>query len=73
MVTNYLTKVEIQPEVGEEAYYIGAGLLTNFFHKCLKEFDTADLLPLGRQIIECCFDGGNVVDYEALIPSHPGD
>lgn len=72
-VTNYLTKVEIQPEVGEEAYDIGAGILKNFFHKCLKEFYTDDLLPLGRSIIECCFDDGAVTDYEALIPSHPGD
>ena len=72
-VTNYLTKVEIQPEVGEEAYDIGAGILVDFFHKCLKEFDMPDLLPLGRQIIECCFDGGSVADYDALIPSHPAD
>ncbi|MGC9397107.1 MAG: DUF4914 family protein, partial [Anaerolineae bacterium] len=72
-VTNYLTKVEIQPEVGEEAYDVGAGILTDFFHKYLKEFYIDDLLPLGRQIIECCFDGGTVADYDALIPSHPGD
>jgi len=72
-ITNYLTKVEIQPEVGEEAYDIGAQILTDFFHKCLKDFCANDLLPLGRQIIECCFDGGSVADYEALIPSHPGD
>lgn len=69
MITNYLTKVEIQPEVGEEAYDIGAGLLYDFFRKYLKEFNTPDLLPLGRQIIECCLDNGSVADYEALIPS----
>ncbi len=69
MVTNYLTKVEIQPEVGEETYDIGAGILDDFFRKCLKEFYTEDLLPLGRQIVECCLDGGTVTDYEALIPA----
>ncbi|HOT90803.1 MAG TPA: DUF4914 family protein [Anaerolineae bacterium] len=73
MITNYLTKVEVQPEVGEEAYDIGAKILTDFFHKCLKEFYTNDLLPLGRRIIECCFDGGSVTDYEALIPAYVGD
>ncbi|MBN2006711.1 MAG: DUF4914 family protein [Anaerolineae bacterium] len=69
MITNYLTKVEIQPELGEEAYDIGAGILYDFFRKCLKEFDSPDLLPLGRQIMECCLDEGSVADYEALIPS----
>ena len=68
MVTNYLTKVEIQPEVGEEAYDIGANLLYNFFRKYLAPFNTKELLPLGRQIIECGLDGGTVTDYDALIP-----
>ena len=29
-----------------------------------------DLTPLGRQIIECCLNGGSVDDYQALI-DHP--
>ena len=70
MVTNYLTKVEIQPEVGEEAYDIGAGILYDFFRKYLAGFYNDDLLPLGRQIIECCLDNGTVTDYDALIPVH---
>ena len=69
MVTNYLTKVEIQPEVGEEAYDAGARMLYDFFRKYLKEFQSKDLLPLGQRIIECCLDEGTVKDYEALIPS----
>ena len=31
------------------------------------EFREPDLAPLGRQIIDCCLDGGSVKDYEALI------
>jgi hypothetical protein len=59
--------VDTQPEVGEEAYDKGAEMLYAFFRKCLLEFREPDLHPLGRQIIDCCLDGGSLVDYEALI------
>ena len=43
-------------------------MLRDFFRHHLRPFLVPDLDPLGRQIIECCMDGGSVADYEALIP-----
>lgn len=59
--------VEKQPEVGVEAYDAGAQILAEFFHKELMNFDSPDLMPLGKKIIECCLDGGQVNDYDALL------
>jgi hypothetical protein len=68
MVARWWIQVETQPEVGEEAYDQGARMLNDFFRQCLDAFRSPDLDPLGRQIIECCFDGGGVEDYERLLP-----
>jgi len=67
LLARWFLQVETQPEVGEEAYDIGAKILYEFFRKCLNDFLADDLTPLGRQIIECCFDEGNVEDYKSLI------
>lgn len=69
-VGSWFLQVEVQPEVGEAAYDQGAETLKAFFHQCLADFQDADLDPLGRQIITCCLDGGQLEDYERLIPSH---
>ncbi|MFV9507037.1 MAG: DUF4914 family protein [Oscillochloridaceae bacterium umkhey_bin13] len=68
-VARWFLQVDTQPEVGPEAYDRGAQILFNFFRTCLSEFKHPDLNPLGRQIIECCLDGGSVYDFEKLIPS----
>ncbi len=68
-IARWFLQVDTQPEVGEEAYDQGAAILYDFFRKCLADFNEPDLDPLGKQIIECCLDGGNVQDFEALIPS----
>ena len=60
--------VDSQPEVGEAAYDQGARILRDFFLLCLAEFDSPELAPLGRQIIECCKDAGTAEQYAALIP-----
>ena len=57
----------MQPEVGEVAYDRGAEILYDYVRTYLVDFCRADLAPLGRQIIECCFDRGTVADYQALI------
>lgn len=67
-VGSWFLQVEVQPEVGEEAYDQGAEILRKFFHKCLAEYQDPDLDPLGQQIITCCLDGGKLEDYERLIP-----
>ena len=42
-------------------------MLTEFFHSNLKQFMKPELHPLGKTIIECCLDGGQVSDYQSLI------
>ena len=68
-LSNWFLQVETQPEVGEAAYDQGAEMLRRFFLDCLTHFDTPDLAPLGKTIIECCRDGGAIHDYERLIPA----
>ncbi len=63
-------EVDRQPEVGPEAYDAGAKILSEFFHRELKGFNSPDLMPLGRKIIECCLANGSIEDYRKLIP-HP--
>lgn len=66
-IGSWFFQVEKQPEVGVEAYDAGAKILADFFHSELKNFDSPDLMPLGKKIIECCLDGGNINDYDALL------
>ncbi len=67
VVPPFFFKVELQPEVGPEAFDAGAAILTDFFHTQLKKFRQSDLDPLGRQIIDCCLDGGAIEDYQQII------
>lgn len=70
-IGNWLLRVESQPEVGEEVYDIGAEVLENFFHKELKKFLDPNIAPKGREIIECCLQGGTIEDYNNLLPAEP--
>lgn len=68
-VPTWLLRVNAQSEVGETAYEEGAKILYAFFRKHLAEFDSEeDLLPLGKEIIRVCLDGGSVADYKKCIP-----
>jgi hypothetical protein len=58
--------VSSQPEVGEEAYFVGARLLTEFFHQQLRQFLHPDLDPLGRDMIQACLDGASLEEYDAF-------
>jgi hypothetical protein len=69
MIARWFLQVDTQPEVGEEAYDQGARILQSFFVQCLQDYLEPDLDPLGRQIIQCCLDGGGLEAYERLIPS----
>ncbi|MEO0454883.1 MAG: DUF4914 family protein [Verrucomicrobiota bacterium] len=60
--------VSTQPEVGERAYDVGAQILQEFFEKELSQFKEEDLHPLGKKIIDCCFNKGSIEEYEKLIP-----
>jgi len=67
LITCWFLQVNLQPEVGDEAYDAGAAILSRFFHACLQEFLHPDLAPEGRRIIQCCLDGGSVQDYETAL------
>ncbi len=62
-----LLKVELQAEVGLEAYDKGADILHNFFHKELMQFNVEGLDPLGKKIIDCFLKKGSLAEFEALI------
>ncbi|NBB78775.1 MAG: DUF4914 family protein [Verrucomicrobia bacterium] len=66
-IGSWFFQVEKQPEVGLEAYDAGAQTLREFFLKELAQFDSPELRPLGREIIQCCVDGGSAADYDALL------
>lgn len=68
-VPTWLLHVDLQPEVGEEAYDQGAKILHDFFCEHVQEFaHEKDLLPLGKQIIHTCLEGGSLQDYKKYIP-----
>jgi hypothetical protein len=69
-IPRWFLQVDTQPEVGVEAYDQGAKQLHDFFRKELVDFNTSEMLPLGRQIIECCLDNGGLSEYEKLIASY---
>ena len=62
-----LLQTNLQLEVGKEAYDEGAAQLSNFFAKELQQYRTFDLSALGRRIIECFFDKGQVEDYQQIL------
>ncbi|MFP4017274.1 MAG: DUF4914 family protein, partial [Halanaerobiales bacterium] len=64
-------QVHRQPEVGVEAYDAGGKILSDFFKEYLQQYLVSDLSPLGREIIECCLDDGNLEDYRSLIDGEP--
>lgn len=66
-IGNWFFQVEKQPEVGVEAYDKGAEILREFFLRELAQFDSPDLRSLGRDIIQCCVDGGSISEYDQLI------
>ncbi|MBN1246116.1 MAG: DUF4914 family protein [Anaerolineae bacterium] len=67
-ISRWFLQVNTQPEVGNEGYDAGAKMLYDFFREQLSLFNSDDLDPLGKAIIECCLDNGSVQDYNALIP-----
>lgn len=61
-------QVDKQAEVGENAYDIGAKMLTDFFKKEIEKYNTKELDELGRKIIEACLNDAPVSTYYDLIP-----
>ena len=67
-IGSWFFDVAKQPEVGVEAYDAGAQILQEFFERELSQFMEEDLMPLGKQIIECCLNHGSVQEYASLVP-----
>jgi len=59
---------EAQSRVGVEGYDKGAKILTDFFKQELQKYNTPELHPLGKKIIECCLNDGTLEDYLEFIP-----
>lgn len=59
---------EMQSEVGIEGYDKGADILIKFFKNELEKFNTPELHPLGRQIIECFNNDASIQEYIDLLP-----
>ena len=62
-------RVDTQDRVGTDGYDAGAKFLTDFFRKELAKFDTPELEPLGKQIIDCFMNGGTLEDFEKITPT----
>ncbi|ROR30654.1 uncharacterized protein DUF4914 [Mobilisporobacter senegalensis] len=69
---HYIRKAFLQPEmqseVGTDGYDKGAQILIDFFKKEVSKFNTADLHPLGKEIINCFMNDAPLSDYIKLIP-----
>lgn len=69
---HYIRKAFLQPEmqseIGIEGYDKGAAILKDFFTKELIKYNTEELDPLGREIIECFLKDGSLEDYINIIP-----
>jgi hypothetical protein len=61
-------KPETQQEVGLEGYDAGSKILMDFFKQELVKYNTDDLNPLGKQIIQMFLNGASVQDYMDIIP-----
>jgi len=66
-VGRWFLQVHTQPEVGEDGYDAGAEILRGFFRDQLEQYLEDDLDPVGRRIIECCFEDGSVGDYKRIL------
>ena len=68
----YIRKAFLQPEtqkeVGLEGYDAGAKILNDFFAQELKKYNTEQLNPLGRKIIDLFNNNATVEQYMELIP-----
>jgi hypothetical protein len=67
MVPREFVEVNLQPEVGNEAYQKGSDILNDFFEKELKQYLVDELDPLGRKIIECFMNKGDITEYEEIM------
>ncbi len=61
---------EAQAELGMDGYMAGAKILTDFFKDEASKYQTQELHPLGRQIIDALLEDASLSEYMKLIPMH---
>ena len=59
---------ETQAELGLGGYDKGAKMLNDFFKKEISKFDVPELNPIGKKIIECCYNDATLDEYLGIIP-----
>jgi hypothetical protein len=62
-IPHTLLQVQDQVEVGLKGYDAGAKILSNFFKSELKKFDSEELNPLGRKIIDLAMNDAELQEY----------
>lgn len=68
IINEEFLQVDVQEEVGPQAYDKGAKILSDFFKKELELYrNSPDLDPIGKKIIECCMNDGTLDEYVAFI------
>ena len=63
-------QVHRQTEVGMEGYEAGSKILLDFFRKELEKFQSPELSDTGKKIIDIFMRGGNVDDYNSILPTN---
>ncbi len=69
-IPGMLLRVQLQREVGEEAFGKGVALLRDFFIAELEQFRSPSLHPLGQKIIDTYLAGGSLEELKDLV-GHP--
>ena len=59
---------ELQSKLGYEGYDAGAKILTDFFKEQIAQFNTDELDPIGKQIIELCMNDAPLEEYLKITP-----
>jgi hypothetical protein len=69
-VPREFVEVNLQEEVGEEAYKQGAKMLNDFFKKELELYLEPELNPIGREIIEAFMADASIEKYEEIMEKY---
>lgn len=67
-IPHTLLQVQDQVELGTDGYDKGAAILNKFFKDELRNYDTKELSPLGRDIISVVLNDGGLDDYLKIMP-----
>lgn len=69
-VRRHFLQPEMQAQLGTDGYMAGAAMLTDFFKSEAEKYNTGELHPLGRQIIDSLLQDAPLSAYIDLIPMH---